>query len=245
MLSFGIEYDRAFSTAFWSARLLAGSGPPSRAATMIARESLEKSLPRRASATPFLCLIDDHLLCPDTLLLSHELKEELVDPGVVRELWVKRCHDESALAEEHGRPVQSGQHLDVRADLRHARRPDEHTAHASAARQLEVSLEARDLPAVRVSPHRDVDEAEVLSVEQDHPGAGAEHRPAELPHRLLEPVDPDQPHDRRRLPARDDEAVDVVELLRLADLHRVRAKLPQHRRVLPEIALDCEDADLH
>src|SRR3989442_8499151 len=65
MLSFGIEYERAFSTAFWRARLPAGSGPPSRAATMIARESLEKSLPRRASAAPFLCLIDDHLLCPD------------------------------------------------------------------------------------------------------------------------------------------------------------------------------------
>jgi hypothetical protein len=36
MLSFGIEYE------------------------MIARESFEKSLPRFASAAPFLCLIDDH-----------------------------------------------------------------------------------------------------------------------------------------------------------------------------------------
>src|SRR5438552_6107333 len=65
MLSFGIEFAFAFSTAFWSARLPAGSGPPSRAATMIARVSFEKSLPRFASAAPFLCLIDDHLLCPD------------------------------------------------------------------------------------------------------------------------------------------------------------------------------------
>src|SRR2546423_15486889 len=65
MLSFGIEYERAFSIAFWSARLAAGSAPPSRAATMIARVSFEKSLPRFASAAPFLCLIDDHLLCPD------------------------------------------------------------------------------------------------------------------------------------------------------------------------------------
>src|SRR5205085_8417463 len=66
MLSFGIEAARAFSTAFWSARFAAGSGPPSRAATMIARVNFEKSLPRFASAAPFLCLIDDHLLCPDT-----------------------------------------------------------------------------------------------------------------------------------------------------------------------------------
>src|SRR5512146_617249 len=65
IVSFGIEYDRAFSIAFCSARFAAGSPPPSFAATMIARVSFEKSLPRFASAAPFLCLIVDHLLCPD------------------------------------------------------------------------------------------------------------------------------------------------------------------------------------
>src|SRR5262245_41871986 len=65
MLSFGIEAARAFSIAFWSARFAPGSGPPSFAATMSARVSLVKSCPRLASAAPFLCLIDDHLLCPD------------------------------------------------------------------------------------------------------------------------------------------------------------------------------------
>src|ERR687887_911502 len=79
MLSFGIEYERAFSIAFCSARFPAGSGPPSFAATMIARESFEKSLPRFASAAPFLCLIDDHLLCPDTLRLPYGLEEQPVD----------------------------------------------------------------------------------------------------------------------------------------------------------------------
>src|SRR6059036_2829683 len=79
MLSFGIEYERAFSIAFWSARLFAGSGPPSLAATMIARDSFENSLPRRASAAPFLCLIDDHLLCPDTGSHPHQPEEPLVD----------------------------------------------------------------------------------------------------------------------------------------------------------------------
>src|SRR5436309_10789614 len=89
MLSFGIEYDRAFSIAFASARLPAGSPPPSFAATMIARESFENSLPRLASAAPFLCLIEDHLLCPDTLRLPYGLEEELVDAGVVGELRVE------------------------------------------------------------------------------------------------------------------------------------------------------------
>src|SRR5205085_3295469 len=110
MLSFGIEAALAFSTAFWSERLPAGSGPPSRAATMIARVSFEKSLPRFASAAPFLCLIDDHLLCPDmdclrsrrrqsrhlrycalrrayarAGLLPHDVQEPLVDARVVRQ----------------------------------------------------------------------------------------------------------------------------------------------------------------
>src|ERR671915_1029435 len=91
MLSFGMEYDRAFSIAFCSARLPAGSGPPSFAATMIARESFENSLPRFASAAPFLCLIDDHLLCPDTRLLLDKGEKALVDARVVRQLGMERC----------------------------------------------------------------------------------------------------------------------------------------------------------
>src|ERR671936_1582945 len=89
MFSFGIEYERAFSMAFCSARLPAGSGPPSRAATMIARASLEKSLPRFASAAPFLCLIVDHLLCPDTGRLPYLVQEELVNPRVVGQLGME------------------------------------------------------------------------------------------------------------------------------------------------------------
>src|ERR671910_22889 len=100
MLSFGIEYERTFSIAFWSARFAAGSAPPSRAATMIARESFEKSLPRFASAAPFLCLIDDHLLCPDTALLSHELEEALVYASVVRQLGMEGGDEETALAQQ-------------------------------------------------------------------------------------------------------------------------------------------------
>src|SRR5215204_4098378 len=83
MLSFGIELSRAFWIAVARVALASGSGPPSLAATMIARESLEKSLPRFASAAPFLCLMLDHLLCPDNLCLPHELQEQFVQPRVV------------------------------------------------------------------------------------------------------------------------------------------------------------------
>src|SRR5215210_967964 len=101
MLSFGIEYDRAFSIAFWSARLFSGSPPPSFAATMIARVSFEKSLPRLASAAPFLCLIDDHLLCPDKTALSDGFEEQLVEPRVVCQLRMERGDEEAPLAREH------------------------------------------------------------------------------------------------------------------------------------------------
>src|SRR5436190_2995693 len=117
MLSFGIEYERAFSIAFCSARLFAGSPPPSFAATMIARASFEKSLPRFASAAPFLCLIDDHLLCPDNVGLPDRVQKQLVQPRVVGELRVERGDEEAILAREHRPAVDLGEDLDLRPDL--------------------------------------------------------------------------------------------------------------------------------
>src|SRR3954454_15177838 len=65
MLSFGMRASLAFWTAFASDAFIAGSPPPSRAATWIARASFVKWAPRRASTTAFLCLIDAHLEWPD------------------------------------------------------------------------------------------------------------------------------------------------------------------------------------
>src|SRR5260221_13076291 len=109
MLSFGIEYDFAFSIAFCNERLLRGSPPPSFAATMSARESFEKSLPRFASAAPFLCLIEDHLLCPDMRRLPHLIQKELVDPRVVGQFRVERCDENPAVARQHRMPVDLGE----------------------------------------------------------------------------------------------------------------------------------------
>src|SRR5207237_3151166 len=172
MFSFGIEYERAFSTAFASARLPAGSGPPSRAATMIARESLEKSLPRLASAAPFLCLIDDHLLCPDTSLLPHEVEEALVDARVVRQLRMEGRDEEAALSQQHRLAVVLGEDLDLRCGVEHARRADEDAAQRLVlAGQAQVGLKARDLAAVGVPLHLEVGEPEVVAVEDDRPSA--------------------------------------------------------------------------
>src|SRR5882672_7980689 len=125
MLSFGMEYDFAFSIAFCSARLPEGSGPPSFAATMIARESFENSLPRFASAAPFLCLIEDHLLCPDTHRLPYLVQKELVDPRVVGQLRMERGDEQPPLPREHRVPVDLGEDLDVGPRVLDPRRPDE------------------------------------------------------------------------------------------------------------------------
>src|SRR3954449_11471027 len=65
MLSLGIEASLAFCTASASEAFPTRSPPPSFAATVIARVSLVKSLPRRESTIAFLCLIDAHLEWPD------------------------------------------------------------------------------------------------------------------------------------------------------------------------------------
>src|SRR5689334_13376454 len=186
MLSFGIDAALAFSIAFWSARLPAGSGPPSFAATMIARVNFEKSLPRFASAAPFLCLIDDHLLCPDTFHLSHDVQEPLVDASIVGQLRVEGGDEEPALARQHRMAVDLREHLDVRPRVLEPRRADEDGAQRLVAvPDVEVGLEAPHLAAERVAPRRVVPEAEVASVEDDHPGARAEDRAAEVAHGVV------------------------------------------------------------
>src|SRR4051794_6352381 len=203
MLSFGIDAWRAFSIAFRSARFASGSGPPSRAATMIARASFEKSWPRRLSVTPFACLIEAHLLCPDIRRLPDRSEEELVHARIFRQLGVERGDEDVAVPQEHRLAVELGEDLDLRPELADARRADEDAAQRLVlACEVEVGLEARDLAAERVPVDGHVDQPEMRAVEQDHPRARAEDRPLEAADRLLEPVEPDQAPDGRRLAAR-------------------------------------------
>src|SRR5918994_3451704 len=116
---------------------------------MIAFESFVKSCPRFASAAPFLCLIVDHLLCPDTRLLSDQFQEPLMDAGVAGQLRMERRDQEASLAEQHGPAVVAGEHLDVGTCLGDPRRTDEDAPkRLGVAREREISLEARDLAAV-------------------------------------------------------------------------------------------------
>ena len=99
-----------------------------------------------------------------------------MEPRVVGELRVERGDEEPPLAREHRVPVVLGQHLDAGADLVDPRRADEHGLDRLAARELELGLERRHLPAERVPADLDVDQAEVVAVEDDHPGARPEDR---------------------------------------------------------------------
>src|SRR5262245_38893188 len=65
MLSAGMLEALALSTAVRRRGLLSGSPPPRRAAIVISRMILVKSLPRVASSAPFLCFMECHLECPD------------------------------------------------------------------------------------------------------------------------------------------------------------------------------------
>ena len=106
-----------------------------------------------------------------------------------------------------------------------------------------LGLEARDLPAECVSFDDEVDQPEPLAVEHDHPRTRAEDRRREGADGLVEPVEAHQTQHRRRLAARDHQAVEVVQVLRQPHLERLDAESAQHRGVLAERTLECEHAD--
>ena len=86
MLSIGISLSRAFCMAKRSRKLASGLLPPWRTATIISRESLVKSEPRLASASPLVCLIFAHLECPDmaSLLRRHGKSVIILSPKRVK-----------------------------------------------------------------------------------------------------------------------------------------------------------------
>ena len=108
---------------------------------------------------------------------------------IVRQLGVECGDEDRAVAEQHRLAVVLGEHLDAGADVPHARGADEDAPERLVlARDREIRLEARDLPAVGVPRDLDVHQPEVRAVEEDHPGAGAEDRSSEDADRLVDAV---------------------------------------------------------
>src|SRR6476661_5959768 len=81
MLSAGMLTDFASATIVLRRGLLSMSPPPARAATVSSLMMRVKTLPRLASAAPFLCLIVCHLEWPDMVRNSSNYRKN--GPGMV------------------------------------------------------------------------------------------------------------------------------------------------------------------
>ena len=224
-----------------------GSGPPSRAATMIARESFEKSLPALRVGGALLVLDRRPLAMPGHPSPPYQLQEPLVHARVVRQLRVERRDEEPPVAQSTGSPSCSASTSTPAPTSANARRADE-----DAAQRLVVARERRGRPrssrpgartrSARPRGRRARGGSRSRTIIPAHvPNIG----PREPPDGLVEPVQAHQAHERRRLAAGDHEPVEPVELLRLAHLDDVRAEPAQHRRVLAKVALHCQNADRH
>ena len=116
-----------------------------------------------------------------------------MDARVVGQLRMEGGDEEPSLARQHRVAVDLGEHLDVGPRLLEPRRADEDGAQRLVAVPLRsISRSASKLCTWRPNALRRVRvvaEAEVVAVEDDHPGARAEDRAAELAHRLVEAVE--------------------------------------------------------
>ncbi len=183
-----------------------------------------------------------------------------MDARVVRELGMKSGYKDTTFARQDGAPIELGEHVHVRPGALDPGRADEDGAEGLAARtvaehlgsELEIGLEGTHLAPVGVAANVDVDHPQQglagyavyrVTSEQDHAGAGAEDRALEIADNLLESVGTGQLAYRRRLPARDDEPVQALELLGLPHLDRAGAESAEYRHVLAEVALQGQGAD--
>src|SRR4051812_16434103 len=157
---------------------------------------------------------------------------------------MERSDEEPPLAREHRATVDRSKHLHPRPYVLDPRRADEDGAYGLVHPQdMQVGLERRHLAPERVAPDPDVDEAQMVAVEHDHPGARTEHGAVERADALVEPVEVHEPRERRRLAAGDHEPVQPVELIGLPNLDDLGAETAQHLDVLAKVSLHGEDAD--
>ena len=166
--------------------------------------------------------------------------------ALVGQLGVEGDGQHVALAHRDGMPVDLGQHLHPVAGVLDPGRADEDRVQRLAL-AVEVRLEAEPTwrpNALRRDGH--VEQAEVLAVEHDQAGAGAEHRAAgahELAQRLGQRLALDPERHRGALAAGDHEPVEPVEVVRARAPRGPRAELLERPGVCLEAALEGEHPD--
>src|SRR5207244_2587160 len=87
-------------------------------------------------------------------------QEVLVEARIPGQLGMERRDHETPLLQDNRPPVVLSEHPHTGPDVLHPRRADEHPPDITDSLHVHVGLERIDLPPVRVSPHRDVDERE-------------------------------------------------------------------------------------
>jgi len=171
---------------------------------------------------------------------------------IVRKLGVERRGHSTSLPDDDRICSFGGEHLDAFADFLNFWCTDENhfdrrfgTLAFEIAQEFSLTDRAVDLPSVRIAADADVEGAEsmlarilYLGGEQNRPGAGAERGlEADELLELLEPFVSEQLQEGSRLTSRDDQAIDLVQLLGLLDEHNFRAQLFEPAAVGVEIAL--------
>ena len=180
-----------------------------------------------------------------------------MDTGVVGEFGVESCSHGSSLP--HGDRIGAfgGNHFNAFADVFDLGGTDEDHLQGRVAElvldQSAFADRAVDLASVSVAPDADIEGAEAFLFwivhfpgEQDRAGTGAKSGLGldELLE-LFESGVAQEFQERSRFASGDDEAVDLVELLRLFDEQNFGAQLFEPAAVGVEIALEGQDSDFH
>ena len=192
------------------------------------------------------------------VVLGGHRRHESMEARLAGQLRMERRGDDVALADgDDPAVVQPGEDVDVRTDPVDDRRPDEDAVDRSVAedRDGDLALERVQLPTEGVPLDRDVEEredgllaADDVAGEQDHPGAGAEHRRAggrQVHDRLVQAPAMDELADGRAFAAGQDQPAESGQVVGQADLDRLDADRPKDADVLDERTLDRQHADLH
>ena len=96
-------------------------------------------------------------------------------PRVVGQLRMERDGEDRSLAHGDGMIVDRCEHVHAVTRVVEPRSPDEHRSEGLFAELVddEIGLERGQLTPKSVAPHADVEQAEMVAVEHDHPGARA------------------------------------------------------------------------
>src|SRR4051794_4629554 len=146
----------AFASAMIVRRrgFMSGSPPPARAATVSSLMRRVKTLPRLASAAPFLCLMECHLECPDMAKILPLSGQD--DPDIRARVPRPAAIIAEHLVDGEPRAIQPIRHLPHR---KRAKRQAEAVLDGATAASLDVPLiENRQTPA-GILAHR-LDESE-------------------------------------------------------------------------------------